>query len=694
MPNSLSPRRERMILTGIFIVFLILHGWMVTRNWSVGFMAGHEFRQTQTALISHYIDRNNDFGLLYEQPILGKPWIGLLLEVPAYEWAVVLTKRATGWTLVESARAVTLASFYLTLPALFLLLARLGLNAGRRLLTLVPVLCCPVYVFYSRAFLMDATALLASVWFLWAYLEMMDRQRWIWFVLASLAGTAAALIKSATFAIWLLPAAAYSAWQLWRNWRTKAGWGAFFHTVFWGLAGVVIPLGMLKLWIDLTDPIKAAHASAWIFTSKNLSEGNWGLVDFAARFSPKVWGVLSQRWNEAIMPPWALLLTLVVAIVGLKRWRLRIAGVGVGFFLAQLLFPFAYAYQDYYFYACGLFVVLALGLGMVGVWESRLAIWGRVVLLVLVPAVMLHTYVKGYYPHQMVVSDGGFSFTRAINNFTPKDSIIVVAGADWAAMVPYYADRRALLIRNGLEMDEAYVSRAIGDIADEEVSALVLLWSQRDNQWLRDRVTAAFGLESTPTFSNDRADIYINRRYGRKVRDELRNAGYYGDLEVTTPAQDPPADGQVFRISPGLARTNLEMISPAPLLGRFTYGYGKMSDNEGTVINAHPDADLWLKPSSAASRIHWEFGMFDSSWSKDGPKTDGVIMTITGMLPDGRKRVLFERRLDPVNRPEDRGRQKVDVPYAPEPGEFLHFSNRRGASLSYDWSYWAAIVVK
>src|SRR5690606_35617929 len=105
-----------------------------------------------------------------------------------------------------------------------------------------------------------------------------------------------------------------------------------------------------------------------------------------------------------------------------------------------------------------------------------------------------------------------------------------------------------------------------------------------------------FGLEGAPTVSNERADIYINKRYGRKFRDELRNVGYYGDLRVGGEAEEPPGTDRRFRISSGLARTNLEMISPAPVLGQFDYGFGKMSDDIGTVINAHPNADLWIRP--------------------------------------------------------------------------------------------------
>jgi hypothetical protein len=687
-------RYETLILTGAFVLLLFTHAWLVTRNWTVGFMAGHEFRQTQTALISHYIDKDNNFSLFYETPIVGKPWVSVLLEVPLYEWAVVGVKRVTGWPLVESARLVTLGSFYLLLPAIYLLLGRFELTPARRLFVLALVLACPVYIFYSRAFLMDATALMCSAWFLWGYLRMMEQRRWYWFVLATVAGTGAALIKSATLAVWLLPAAACSVCWLWREFRARAGIGALAQTVFWGLAGVIVPLGALKMWISLTDPIKAAHASAWLFTSANLSEGNWGLVDFGARFSPDLWQILMQRWSEGIMPPWLLLSALGLILVLLPNRRRQVAGVAGMFFLAQLLFPFAYAYQDYYLYSCAVFLMAGFGLGLIGLWEGRLPIWSRCGLLGLLPVVMLHTYAGNYYPQQKTYSDGGFPYTRAIRDFLPPEAVIVVAGGDWAAIVPYYAERRTLMIRSGLEFDTAYLERAFADLADEEVSALVLLSGQRENKNLIALAARTFGLEPERTFYNDQADVYCNYKYGASLRQRLRNAGYYDNLKTSPQPAPPEPDSARFRISSGLARNDFDMISPAPLLGRFYFGYGKMSDGEGTVLNSHPYTDLWLKPASDATRIEWEFGMISTSWSKEGPKTDGVKLSITGLLPNGTTRSIYERYLDPVNQPEDRGRQKVTLNYTPQPGEFLQFSSQPGASLSFDWSYWVRIEVK
>src|SRR6478735_5894246 len=200
-------RRENQILTGTFVAALVVHLWAVTYNWTIPYMAGHEFRQAQTAITSYYIDQQNNFGLLYETPILGKPWVSILMEVPFYEWTVVLVSRAAHISHLSAARGVSTACFYLMLPAIYLLLGRLGLAKPRRLLALALILACPVYIYYTRAFLMDAMALMFCAWFLLGFVRTMDERRWSWLALTMVSGTMAALIKSAILAVWLWPAA-------------------------------------------------------------------------------------------------------------------------------------------------------------------------------------------------------------------------------------------------------------------------------------------------------------------------------------------------------------------------------------------------------------------------------------------------------------------------------------------------------
>lgn len=688
-----TPRWESRALIVLFVAALAMHFASATMNWRIPFMPGHEFRQAQTAITSYYIDRQNNFSLLYETPILGKPWVGLLMELPVYEWSVVLVARATGLAHVEAARVVSLTCFYLSLPALYLLLGRLGLTWPRRLLALVLVLTCPLYIYYSRAFLMDAMEFMACAWFLLAFVRTMDTRRWPWLVLAAVAGSVAALVKGFMLAVWLLPAAGYGAWLLWRSLRPWTGWRVPLVTTAWGLATIVVPLALLRAWIAYTDPIKEQHASAWIFTASNLSLGNWGLFKFSALFSRELWGQLFTCWGQGILPPWLIGLGVAASLAVPPPWRGRALGLAGVFILAQLLFPFAYANQDYYFYSCAVFLAAGFGCMLAGALDSKLPrgiVW---VLVLALPAAQLATYWNHYRGFQVLRMRGGQAFTDVLRDLTPKDSVIAVAGADWSAIIPLYSERRALMVRNGLEFDEAYLARAFADLKDEDVAAFVVQGALRTNRPLIERFARALGLDATaPTFSHPMADIYLRRLYVPGGRMRVRDTVKYP--EVTVPAATGVVADAPFDIPPPVGRTAFPLVTPSPHRARFVYGLDLTSENGTPVISAHPDSDLWVRPPVGAKQVEWGFGFLPVAYEKAGDKTNGVEFILWGETPDGQRREVFRRVLEPVREPKDRGRQLEVIAYEPRPDEVLHFATRPNGNPAFDWAYWSKIAVR
>lgn len=688
------PSRENKVLVGIFVVALFVNLWAVTFNWKVAFMSGHEFRQAQTAITSYYIDQQSNFSLLYETPILGKPWVSILMEVPIYEWTVVLFSRVTGLPHLLAARWVSALCFYAMLPAICQLLERFGLPRPRRLFVLSLVLTCPVYIYYSRAFLMDSMALMCSAWFVVGFVRTMDERRWSWLLLTTVAGTAAALIKSAVLAAWFIPAVGYGCWMLWSDWQSKAGPAALAKTVLWGLGTVVVALGSLRAWIVYTDPIKAAHDSAWIFTSKNLSQGNWGLFDFKSIFSREVWHYLLDCWEMAIMSRWVVLAGLFTALVlpAVRKPVLLAAGV---FILAQMMFPFAYAYQDYYFYICAVFLNVAFGYLLLGVLDSRLPRWAVAVIMVVPFAAQLQAYRANYWIGQNMWSSGGYPFTDALRDLTPKDSVLVVAGADWAAMTPLHAERRALMIRNGLQYDAAYLDKAFGRFAKGEVSAVVVMNEVRTDRNFLERVSREFDLDvAAPAFSWAMADVYIPRAHRQNVQLRIRSTRRYPQLTIPPAPEDALPRKGLVAISEDIGRNAFLGVRPAPYQVQFEYGLSWLERGTETVLSAHPNSDLWVRPPKEATSIRWVYGIFEGAYAKPEAATNGVEFIVNAEMPDGGTRRIYRRVLDPANQPSDRGDQKVTIPYEPRVGEVLRFSTRPNDNTAFDWAYWSEIKVQ
>jgi Dolichyl-phosphate-mannose-protein mannosyltransferase len=689
-----TPSRESRVLTGIFLVALAAHLWGVTYNWTTPLMVGHEFRQAQTAITTYYIDRQNNFGLLYETPVLGKPWVSILLEVPLYEWSVVAVSRLAGVPHIVAARGVSIACFYLMLPAIYLLLARLGLTRPRRLLALALVLTCPVYIYYTRAFLMDSMALMFAAWFLLGFVRTMDERRWTWLAVAIVAGTAAGLVKSAVLAVWLLPAAGYGAWMLWRDIRTAGNWRAPARTVLWGVATIAVAMGALRWWIVYTDPLKAAHDSAWIFTSKNLVEGNWGLFNLKPLFSTEILGDLLNCWDQAVMSRWLIGLGLIVGLC-MRGSRRATLGVGGLFFAAQAMFPLAYAYQDYYFYTCAIFLNVAFGFVLFALMDSQIPRWICALGFAVPFVAQVVAYRQDYWNGQKARSEGGYPFSNAIRDLTPKNSVIVTAGFDWAAMTPLYSQRKALMVRNGLEFDTAYLNRAFGRLADEDVSAVVVTGNVRTERNFIDLAAQWFDFDPTvPSFSWQDTDVYIPRIYRRGVQMAIRASKRYPQLVLSKAEDDDLAIKSLIKISPAVGRDAFGNFVPSPYQMKFQFGLSWLDLGQGEVLSAHPNTDFWLRPPANATKIHWSYGIFPGAYASPSDRTDGVEFIIDGERPDGSTRRIYRRLLDPVRNPGDRGDQRVTIPYSPQPEESLRFSTRPNKSIVFDWAYWIAIKVE
>ncbi|GAB5560385.1 MAG: hypothetical protein SynsKO_20320 [Synoicihabitans sp.] len=670
---------------------LIVHFYLTTVNWDRGFLLNHEFRQTQTALITHFIDKQDNFSFYYETPLLGKPWV-LPLEMPIYQWTVVLLMRRFDLPDYEAARTVSLTSFYLALAALYVLLGSFKLLPAHRALVLLPALACPIYIFYSRAFLIDPMATMFSAWFLAAFVRTMDQRNLWWLGLTIVAGTLGILLKSLVFAVWLFPAALYGAWCLWRVVRERQGSKAFFKTCGWGLAAALPPYIAIRDWLAFTDAIKASHRSAFDFTAEALSTGNFGTFDLSSRFSWETWQTLAERWSEAVIPAWVIGSLLVLGIAHQRRvWKPVLGLTGLWFF-GQLAFPFAYAFQDYYFYAGSLFLMLALGVIMRG-WLSpgrfpRPLGWGLSGSLIFA---LLFNYHTGYGPYQRVESDGGSEIAAALKEILPEDSVIVIIGQDWAGMTPYYARRRALMVRNPLRFDPDYLRGAIRDLDDEDVGALLVVGDSRNHPGITKTLTRNLGMSDRPLLKfGDSTDVYLGLPYYHHVFRELNDGTrFYHNVELVRKPDDGynPYAGE-FRLTASSAELAFPQISNG-VVRKFDFrnGYSQYHHEERSVFDFHTESTIWVRPSERVGSFDWTFGMPDGAWDREGGGTDGVDFVVEAENRHGERREVARRELRPAEREADRGFPTLAADFQLAPDEVLVFRSAPNGHDAFDWAF-------
>ncbi len=670
-----------------FLAIAALHVAGVLQGWNNENLAGHEFRQAQTALSTYFIERDQDYSLAYPTPVLGKPW-SVPFEFPLYEWTVAVLHHETGYPLVQSARLVSVVCFYLGLPPLWLLLGRVGVERSRRWIVLGLVLTCPVYVFYARAFLIETMALLFSLWFLQAFVAAAEDRSWRWLAVANVAGVAAGLVKVTTFAVVLIGAA---AWVLALLWRRRTARREFPAAGLWVLAGVALPFAASVWWVHFADAVKAANPAAQFALSSALRDFNLGTV--AERLDPELWSAQAGNLLRGVAG-WPVLLLGAVALVWAKPHRGWAVAAVLVFVAPLLVFPVLYKIHDYYFVANAVFLAAAVGLSVAGLLAQPRARYCGWALLAAVPALQFFSYRNHYWCSQAPALSAGGHLEQALRAVTAEDDVLVIAGRDWNASVPYYSGRRALMFHGGAN-DAPLVERSFGALQGESVGALVLSGAERGNVMVRDAAVRWFRLDSRPLFSLEEDDVYVPADVRPSALDFLHTVPVATlRLPPKVAATDDPWRGRVVEVArlPMVVRRHFAAMNPEPVRAEAEFSFSSGQSDGATFFSVHPQTRLWFSPPGRRCRLDASYLIYDGAYAgkKPGEGTDGVRYLVAVVFADGSRKVLVDRLLDPIRREGDRGLQQLSCEWEAPAGSELLVEVTAGPAGNYAFD-WAAL---
>ncbi len=657
-----TERREYHLAVLLFCAALAFHGWGATVGWTSLNLPGCEFRQTQTAISAFFIQHEHNFSLAYPTPVLGKPW-SIPLEFPLYQWAVVWVADGLKMPLTQAGRAVSLGCFYLTLPALYWLLARIGLARSRRLLVLGLVLTCPLYIYYARAFLIETMALLFGAWFLLGYVRAVEKRNGWWLLVASVAGTGCGLVKVTTYFFFLMPAFLWTLWWFWEDWRQPAQvrGRALGGRVLWCALAVAIPFSASIWWVHYTDAIKAHSVAGNFMISSRLTAYNFGT---GVRFSPDLW---RQHWQVLVhdltsVP--VLVGCALLAVVFARRWWGLIGLLGLLFLAVQLIFPVLYAWHEYYYVASAFTLMVAFGLAVCGVFESRLprvAAWAAALA---VYGLQMGGYLGYYYPDQKQISNGGDNLTRALRAVMAPDEVMVIAGDDWSSIIPYYSQRRAFMIRRSLEQTWDMIHPAFAQLKGEEVTALVLRGDQTQNQILISLAAQYFQIDPRPAFQYRDMTVLLHEQIRPHAAALLRDVPGITLLDPAAGESDPLLRREL-ETSKLLHRYQEDFrgMQPMPFKCYTTYGTTPAEYEGRKFFSAHPDTRLWFKISGGLRTFSAEVNILPEAY---GPKvlaadrSDGIELRLEEEMPDGTRALFFSKMINPRDVGSDRGIRRIE----------------------------------
>lgn len=462
-PDRVSPGTERTFARLLTLALVIAIGRAVcvllAGLWQP-LLDMHGFRQSQTALSVYWLLQGGPW-LAYETPVVGAPW-SIPFEFPIYQWIVALVA-ATGVPLDGAGRLVAFAFYVATLWPLRLVFRATGLGRSAFLATAVLFMNAPLYLFWSRTFLVESCALFFACLALGLLATYLQCRRRGLALAAAAVGSVAILAKATTFPAFALVGGLLVLVDLGRRSRENGRRSERSSLVVPGLV-LLLPFVIGCAWVVHTDHIKSANELGRQLTSSGLGPWNFGPLE--QRLSARLWDVtLLKRVLPELFGP-AVLVAAAVGGAALSRPRFALAAAlaGLGFLAPLLVFTNLHIAHSYYSYANGVFALAVVGIGVAAIAGERVS--GHVAAGVLLLAVLASQAVffrKGLEPRirRDTASSPQLQTARAVKAHTPPGSAVLVLGDDWNSVVAYYSERRALAVPVGTP--PAVVARIVAD---------------------------------------------------------------------------------------------------------------------------------------------------------------------------------------------------------------------------------------
>jgi hypothetical protein len=659
----------------MFTFVLLLALILLTRSWDASLLDRYEFRQLQTALSTWWIAQVG-WQLDYLTPLFGPPW-SVPMEFPVYQVIVATVHGATGIPLEQAGRLTGIFFLLACLPAVYDLLGLAGVSPSRRLVVLAVILSSPVYLFYTRTFMIETTALCFSVWFLAFLRRSLEDPRWGWIAATTAAATLAGLSKITTFLVFGLPALALVLAAL----RPPA---SRVRTLIAASIPAIVSLGIAWWWVRHADGVKDSNPFTGFLAARELHHWNFGPLGL--RFDWSFWVHLQETIVDHNLTEGAIAIALLCVPFATARTRWIAGAALAGFISGPLVFANLYHIHDYYYAANSLLLAGAGGLLLASVWDdARLPRGANWLALGLVLLFQFHAFYRGYYSHHRNPAISPPVLAALVRESVPPDGVVLIYGADWNPLLPYYFQRRAIMVPGMRENETAVLDDVIARLPSPRIAAMVIhgdrLRARPD--FIRERATR-FGLSAEPTATHGEDVLYLP--VGAAPANTLQ-------LAPVLTADNFPT-GLKTDLLTGPAGT---LFQPAPYTVRSQYGIGSAELDGRLILNAHAPAEFVFRPAADARHFHAVAGLPDAAFAPGGVAvTDGISLEVIAAPFAGPRRLLYRRQLDPANTPADRGPQSVDVELpAGFTGEvILRLGNGPAGSPTNDWAYIAGVEIR
>lgn len=437
---------QNAFLWAILLVAVLFSFYALTLGWSYPILDLHAFRQTQTAISAFWMIREGHF-FAYQTPVIGYPWV-IPFEFPLYQWLVVGVFKLSNIKLDQCGRIISILFFYLTLFPVGILLKKLNFKTSAYKIFICLFLCSPLYLYWSRAFLIESLSLFLSVSYVALIQSFLVDHKKKMYILAILVGSLAASVKVTTFVPCVFLATLLMAFGCFENvGSSKSNLNKkILLRLGWLLLLVIVPLLIAICWTSYCDHLKTANIiAADHLISKKLFTWNFGA--WKQRISSMLWinTILLRTFNGGI-GYYASFLYLITIIVYFKKIQFKWPLVFFCTYLsAFLIFTHLHIEHDYYSYANVIFLILAVSVILYSVLENKSYV-DFFSVLILTIVLQLYFYISVYMKHAIFDTKNtrDYKISMFIRGHTSTSDAILVYGYDWSSVISYYSERKSL----------------------------------------------------------------------------------------------------------------------------------------------------------------------------------------------------------------------------------------------------------
>jgi hypothetical protein len=402
------------------------------------------FRQSQTALSVYWLLHGGSV-IAYQTPVLGYPW-SIPFEFPIYQW-LVASLTLLGVTIEVAGRIISFTFFLGTLVLVKFLFDSVGMPMRQFLITTILFVCSPLYLYWSRTVMIESCALFFAALWLVCLIRALNSSGFAAVPLsgATLAGVIAVLAKSTTYPAFLVLGGlvilreAYTA-------RRSGHLLVRLPLLTGSVAACLIPLVAGFAWVAYSDAIKALNPFGQDLTSRALVSWNFGT--WQQRVSWDFWGWAIPRITVDVLGYSSILGMVVIACALKKRYHLFVIISCLFVFSVPIgIFNNLHFVHNYYQYANGVFLIVAVALGVACVFDSGRYMLGILTLLFLVSGDYARFYKKfGGYLVANYSDDRRLKLAMLAREKTQPGESLLGLGFDWSSELVYLSHRKGLML--------------------------------------------------------------------------------------------------------------------------------------------------------------------------------------------------------------------------------------------------------